>query len=273
MEPNISCMGPVRKDQLRPQRPVTDGSANRPNNYIDTKPYMSSLLVLYRVYRLEIQSVMLVFSTPLVNQCPSTIFSSSPHPPSPLSCVNKCSVYVTEGGRGWGYVESIYSSDTLCISPNYEPSTKLLYHPNTPNKTQEGREPRTPASKSLYWSIFKKSRHLGFGIFIDIWSMGQLFTRRKDPSYQGDSSSSCSHGSKSSKVHYRTSCKHNVLRCAQQLHQYLTETIVLFLVSARKEGLKAASQGRVRITIQWSNRVDLRFCPWLPIVQILNRWR
>jgi hypothetical protein len=32
-------------------------------NYKDTKPYMSSLLVFIRVYRLEIQSVMLVFLT------------------------------------------------------------------------------------------------------------------------------------------------------------------------------------------------------------------
>jgi hypothetical protein len=38
-----------------------------PNNYKDTKPQMSSLLVFTRVYRLEIQSVMLVFLTPLVN--------------------------------------------------------------------------------------------------------------------------------------------------------------------------------------------------------------
>jgi hypothetical protein len=29
----------------------------------------------------------------------------------------------------------------------------------------------TPAAKYHYWPIFKKSRHLGFGIFIDIWSM------------------------------------------------------------------------------------------------------
>jgi hypothetical protein len=34
-----------------------------------------------------------------------------------------------------------------------------------------GGGPQTPAAKSLYWSIFKKSRHLGFGVFIDIWSM------------------------------------------------------------------------------------------------------
>jgi hypothetical protein len=31
--------------------------------------------------------------------------------------------------------------------------------------------PQTPAAKSLYWTIFKKSRHLGFGVFMDIWSM------------------------------------------------------------------------------------------------------
>jgi hypothetical protein len=39
------------------------GKLHGPNNYKDTKPQMSSLLV----YILEIQSVMLVFSTPLVN--------------------------------------------------------------------------------------------------------------------------------------------------------------------------------------------------------------
>ncbi len=37
---------------------------HRPNNYKDTKPQMSSLLLFNRVYRLEIQSVMLVSSTP-----------------------------------------------------------------------------------------------------------------------------------------------------------------------------------------------------------------
>jgi hypothetical protein len=38
-----------------------------PNNYKDTKFCMSSFLVFNGVYRLETQSVMLVFSTPLVN--------------------------------------------------------------------------------------------------------------------------------------------------------------------------------------------------------------
>jgi hypothetical protein len=48
---------------------TSKNSANGPNIVIvkDTKPLMSSLLEFNRVYRLEILSVMLVFSTPLVN--------------------------------------------------------------------------------------------------------------------------------------------------------------------------------------------------------------
>ncbi len=41
---------------------------------------MSSLLVFNRVYRLEIQSVMLVFSTGFVNHCPSNLLSGLPPP-------------------------------------------------------------------------------------------------------------------------------------------------------------------------------------------------
>ncbi len=44
-----------------------DGQYHGRGNYKDTKIQMLSLLVFIRVYRLEIQSVMLVFSTPLVN--------------------------------------------------------------------------------------------------------------------------------------------------------------------------------------------------------------
>ena len=41
-----------------------------------------------------------------------------------------------------------------------------------------------PAVKFFYWSIFKKSRHLGFGVFIDIWSMtpGHRGTLSSSPS-------------------------------------------------------------------------------------------
>jgi hypothetical protein len=50
--------GKPRRFEPRPQRLL---------NYKDTKPWMSSLLVFNRVYRLEIQSVMFVFLTHLVN--------------------------------------------------------------------------------------------------------------------------------------------------------------------------------------------------------------
>jgi hypothetical protein len=65
------------------------------------------------------------------------------------------------GERGSGCVESIFRSYTLC--------TKLLYHPKL--KPRRGGGHRQKNTKYLYWSIFKKRRHLGFGIFIDIWSM------------------------------------------------------------------------------------------------------
>ncbi len=40
------------------------------------------------------------------------------------------------GGGGWGYAESIYRSNTLCISPDSEP-IKLLHHPKQ-NLVEEG---------------------------------------------------------------------------------------------------------------------------------------
>jgi hypothetical protein len=66
---------------------------------------MSSLLVFYSIYRLEIQSVMLVFSTPLVKQRRSNLCHWFTYPSSPLPCVNKYrgivhtySVYRVGGG-------------------------------------------------------------------------------------------------------------------------------------------------------------------------------
>jgi hypothetical protein len=50
---------------------------------------MSPLLVFNRVYRIEIQSAMLVFSTPLVNYPLSKLLTGSPPTPPPLPCVNK----------------------------------------------------------------------------------------------------------------------------------------------------------------------------------------
>jgi hypothetical protein len=59
---------------------------------------MSSLLLFNKGNRLEIQSVMLVFSTGFVNLCPSNFLSGKL---SPLPCVNKYTVYtytVCKGG-------------------------------------------------------------------------------------------------------------------------------------------------------------------------------
>jgi hypothetical protein len=57
-----------------------------------------------RVYRLEIQSVMMVFSAPLVNYCPSTFSMTSPTP-SPPSQSQRTIQYIQavcglEGGGG-----------------------------------------------------------------------------------------------------------------------------------------------------------------------------
>jgi hypothetical protein len=59
---------------------------------------MSSLLVFHRVYRLDIQSVMLVFSTPLVNCCVSTFSLTTPTPP-PSQSERTYSIYGTD--RVW----------------------------------------------------------------------------------------------------------------------------------------------------------------------------
>jgi hypothetical protein len=53
---------------------------------------MSSLLVFKRVYRLEIQSVMLVFSTSFVNYYPYNLLNFSLISSPPLPCVNKYSI-------------------------------------------------------------------------------------------------------------------------------------------------------------------------------------
>ncbi len=66
---------------------------------------MASLLVFNRVYRLEIQSVMSVFSTPLVNCCPSTSSLTSPIPPPSQS--KSTSVQTVCGCRGRGVLSCV----------------------------------------------------------------------------------------------------------------------------------------------------------------------
>ncbi len=106
----------LKKRGARSARARTRGQ-NPLVNYIDTKakcrhfnkPTCKGTLrqVFNKVYRLEIQSVMLVFSTQvceLLPLFPSHWFTSSPHPPPPPG-VNKYSVYtysVCKGGGGYG---------------------------------------------------------------------------------------------------------------------------------------------------------------------------
>jgi hypothetical protein len=49
----------------------------------------------------------------------------------------------------------------------------------TPNKPRRRGGLRHRPPKSVYWSIFKKRRHLGFGVFIVIWSMVLPNERRR----------------------------------------------------------------------------------------------
>jgi hypothetical protein len=81
-------------------------------------------MVFNRVYRLEIQSVMLVFSTPLLYCCPSTFSLTSP--PSPLP--KAVAVGVGEGGVLICVVDHILQEFNTLFWQDSEPS-KLLHHP------------------------------------------------------------------------------------------------------------------------------------------------
>ncbi len=63
-----------------------------------------AVLVSIKVYRLEIQSVMLYFRPSFVKCCPSNLLVEPP-PPSPLPCVNKYTVYTYTvlGGEVMGF--------------------------------------------------------------------------------------------------------------------------------------------------------------------------
>jgi hypothetical protein len=98
---------------------------------------MFSLLVFDRICRMEIQSVMLVFSIPLVNYSAPLTFSLvhlSPLPPSV-----------------W-----IHVIHTVCNRGEWMGGPQADKH--------------LPPS-TFTCQFFKKNRHLGFGVFIDIWPM------------------------------------------------------------------------------------------------------
>jgi hypothetical protein len=56
-----------------------------------------------RVNRLEIRSVMLIFSTQLCELCPSNLLSSSPSSPTPLPCVQVQKMPTVWLGGGGGF--------------------------------------------------------------------------------------------------------------------------------------------------------------------------
>ncbi len=101
-------------------------------NYKDTKTKCRLYWCLIRVYRLEIQSVKFVVSTPLCEL--NLLWFTSPTPP-PLPKVKVQRTVYTDsvwlgGGEGcWVVLETIFcKSLTLCFWPGSE-TTKLLHHP------------------------------------------------------------------------------------------------------------------------------------------------
>jgi hypothetical protein len=60
----------------------------------------------------------------------------------------------------------------------------------TPKKARRGVGLRHLPPSPLYWTIFKKSQHLGIGVFIYIWSMivlhGFLYRQGSDPESRSD---------------------------------------------------------------------------------------
>ncbi len=98
---------------------------------------MSSLLLFNRVYRLERQSVMLVFSTPFVNQRPSNLPFSLVHlscPPSPPFLCEQLHEYVfiqcvTGGGGGFGALRQINTCRQVHFLVNfYETPTFRVWY-------------------------------------------------------------------------------------------------------------------------------------------------
>jgi hypothetical protein len=105
---------------------------------------MSPLLVFNEVYRLEIQSFMLKYSTQFVNCCPSNLLSGSTLPPPlpPSLCQSKYSSPIYRqcvAGKGGGGVESCWRpySAGLYLTRFRIYNYKIAKPPKT--KTQEGR--------------------------------------------------------------------------------------------------------------------------------------
>jgi hypothetical protein len=84
---------------------------------------------LIRDFRLQILSIILVFSTQLYICCSSNLLSRSTLPPFPVSKYSTYRKYVDGGERCWVLLETIFCrSLSLCSWPDSEP-TKLKQKP------------------------------------------------------------------------------------------------------------------------------------------------
>jgi hypothetical protein len=78
-----------------------------------------------------------------------------------------------------GIVLSMDKITIKTLNPKCVQISNLQHCFTTPNKNlgeEEASDRLTPAAKSLYRTILKKRRHLGFGVFIVIWSMVLKYT-------------------------------------------------------------------------------------------------
>jgi hypothetical protein len=103
---------------------------------------MSFFLVFNRVYRLEIQSVMLVVLTQLCELLPSNLLSGSPLRPLPPSKIKSTVMYIQTvcGWEGVGRVLScvrIMQEFNILFLTSSEP-TKLLYQTKQKHRREGG---------------------------------------------------------------------------------------------------------------------------------------
>ncbi len=110
-----------------------------------------------KVYRLELHSVMLVFSTQFCELLPPLTFSlvQLSTPPSPFPC--PVSKYQSTAYTGGGMLIPIGVGDHILQEFNNDHIENIQNCSTTPNKNLGGERASdryTPAAKSLYWSLF-----------------------------------------------------------------------------------------------------------------------
>ncbi len=155
--------------------PVFNSGSNEPSHALQFKWLDNTF---NRVYWLEIQSCW--YFRPLLWTSTPLTFSLVHLPPPPLPVwisTGKCIHAVYNGeGRGSGCVEGIYSTGVICtlytVYLTRFRTYKFALPPQTEPRRGGGlRQINTCRQVPVCRSIFKKRRHLGFGVFLDIWPM------------------------------------------------------------------------------------------------------